>query len=152
MKALDPGKWAEKEAQTWLESCSKKAYDFAWHRFPDARSARGALAAQPCDFLVSLVDKVGFNRTVYLEVKETAEERRLPKAKIGQYGFLKKLHWTRADVMILVWMSKHKHWVYLEATQDNDDLFHFDECPPSFMLATQKTFPTAAAALQEFFK
>lgn len=152
MAKLDPGKWAEREAQLWLEASSQQAHDFAWHRFPDAKSARGALAAQPSDFLVSLVDSVGFNRTVYLEVKETAQERRLPKAKISQYGMLKKFFWTRADVMVLVYMSAFKHWVYLEATQDNDELFCFDECPPSFLIDNRKTYPTAAAALEEFFK
>lgn len=152
MSKHDPGKWAEREAQLWLEGCSQQSFDFAWHRFPDAKAARGALAAQPSDYLVSLVDSVGFNRTVYLEVKETAQANRLPKTKISQYGMLKKFFWTRADVIVLIYMSAHQHWVYLEATQDNDELFCYEECPASFLLNDRKTYPTAAAALQEFFK
>jgi hypothetical protein len=151
-KPLAPGKQAEKEVAIWLESCSQQDSGFAFHRFPDARAARGALAAQPSDFLVSLIDKIGFNRTVYLEVKETAQERRLPKAKISQYGSLMKFFWTRADVVVLIYMSQFKHWVFLEATQDNDELFDFPETPTSFLLTGKKTFATAAEALSEIFR
>lgn len=148
-KKIDPGKWAEKEAQAWLEAKSAADAGFAWHRFPDARAARGALAAQPCDFLVSQAIGAA-NRTIYLEVKETAQQRRLPKAKISQYGTLKKFYWTNADVLVLIYMSEHQQWVTLQATHEIDDLFYYDECPSSFDLSQLERFDTAAQALESF--
>ena len=53
----------------WNESSK-----FAWHRFPDARAARGRMAAQPADYL--------FFRAPYgglLEVKATHHAYRLAK-------------------------------------------------------------------------
>jgi len=151
-KEIDKGKWAEKQVQEVLDSRSGNCVGFCYHRFPDSRSARNMIANQPSDFLVSLIDSVGFNRTIYLEVKESQNPNRLPKAKIGQYGSLYKFFLTRADVIVLIYMSAHKHWVFLEATQDNDELFCYEECPASFLLNNRKTYPTAAAALSEFFK
>ena len=148
MPKFDAGKWAEKEVQAWLEAKSAADAGFAWHRFPDARAARGALAAQPCDFLVSMaMDDNGGHRTVFLEVKETAQKNRLPKAKISQYGTLKKFYWTNADVMVLVYMSEFKKWVVLQATPEYNDLFYFDECPPSFDLSHLDKWDTAADVL-----
>lgn len=147
MKKFDSGKWAEKEAATWLEQCSKEDAGFAWHRFPDSKAARGLIAAQPSDFLVSVAVRDGSNVTVYLEVKETANPARLPKAKIGQYGMLQKFHWTNAKVLVLVYMSAHQKWSYLTG----DDLFCFEDCPSSFLLASLRRFDTAADALQEYF-
>ena len=147
MKKLDKGKWAEKEAAHWLEACSQQAHDFAWHRFADSKAARGLIAAQPSDFLVSLATKNG-NRTIYLEVKESALERRLPKAKIGQYGMLRKFAWTNAEVLVLVFMSAFNTWVYLT----NDDLFSYEDCPASFPLTNLPTFASAKEALEDYFK
>ena len=151
MPKFDAGKWAEKEVQAWLEAKSAADAGFAWHRFPDARAARGALAAQPCDFLVSGATLGGGNRVVFLEVKETAQKSRLPKAKISQYGTLKKFYWTNAEVVVLVYMSEHQKWVMLQATQEIDDLFHYDECPASFDLSQLDTYETASEALESFF-
>lgn len=148
MKKFDPGKWAEDKVSEWLEECSKQDAGFAWHRFPDARAAQGRLAAQPSDFLVSVAVKGGGNRTVYLEAKETAQERRLPKAKIGQYGKLLKFYWTNAEVLVLVYMSSHQKWVYLT----NDDLFSYEDCPASFPLTNLPTFASAKEALEDYFK
>ncbi len=141
------GKWAEKEAQSHLESCSRQSHDFAYHRFPDARAARGALAAQPSDFLVSFASRNG-NRTIYLEVKESQNPNRLSKAKIGQYGMLLKFHLTNAEVLVLVFMSTHNKWVYLTG----DDLFSYETCPASFPLTNLPTYASAAEALEEYFK
>ncbi len=147
MTKLDPGKQAEKDAAAWLEQCSKEDAGFAWHRLPDARSAMGRVAAQPSDFLVSVAVEDGLNRTVYLEVKETANPARLPKAKIGQYGMLQKFYWTNAHVLVLVYMSAHQKWVYMTGAQ----LFCFEDCPASFLLTRLRRFDTAADALQEYF-
>jgi hypothetical protein len=150
MKKFDAGKWAEKETASWLESRSQQDVGFAWHRFPDARAAMGRLSAQPSDFLVSLATTSG-NRTAYLEVKETAQERRLPKSKVGQYGLLRKFYWTKAEVMVLIYMSAKKKWCYLQADQYVDDLFHYEDCPASFPIADLPTYDTAAEALESFF-
>ncbi len=148
MTKLDPGKQAEKDAASWLEQCSKEDAGFAWHRLPDARSAMGRVAAQPSDFLVSVAIEDGLNRTVYLEVKETANPTRLPKAKIGQYGMLQKFYWTNAHVLVIVYMSAHEKWVYLTG----DDIFSYEECPASFPLTNLPTFASAGEALEEYFK
>jgi hypothetical protein len=141
------GKWAEKQAALFLEQCSKESSSFAWHRFPDSRAARGMLAAQPADYLVSFSSNHK-NHTVYLEVKECANERRLPKAKVGQYGLLFKFWLTRAHVLVLVFMSKPQKWVMLTGSQ----LFCYDECPASFPLYDLKPYDTAADALSAYFE
>jgi mRNA-degrading endonuclease RelE of RelBE toxin-antitoxin system len=141
------GKWAEKQVALVLDQCSNGSSSFAWHRLPDARSARGLLAAQPSDMIVSFATKHG-NRTIYLEVKETKDIRRLQKAKIGQYGLLYKFWLTQAHVLVLVFMSTHQQWVMLTGRQ----LFCYDECPPSFLLTDLKPYDTAAEALSAYFE
>ena len=143
----DMGKWAEKQAALFLEQCSRECSTFAWHRFPDARAARGLLAAQPSDLLLSFGTKGG-NRTVFLEVKECANPRRLPKAKIGQYGMLLKFWLTQAHVLVLVFMSATSKWVWM----DGPRLFSYAECPASFPLHDLKPYDSAAEALSAYFK
>lgn len=144
MTKLSPGKWAEKEVQSALEGLSSANWNFAFHRFPDAKSARGALASQPSDYLVCDGDM----GTFFLEVKESSNPTRLPKAKVSQWGTLYKFDLAGANVVVLVYQSAHKHWVYLT----NDDLFSSEDCPASFVLTGRKSFSTAAEALQEIFK
>lgn len=138
------GKWAEKQALLWLTEASNKSTDLAFHRLPDAHAARGALAAQPADILV-----VYKGYPVFLEIKETAQERRLPKAKVSQWGVLKKFHWAGASALVLVFMSAINKWVRLDAAQlgmtDGD-------CPASFPLTNLPQYDTAAEALEEYFK
>lgn len=142
-KPLDRGKWAEKEATLVLETWSRKSTDFAWHRFPDARAARGLLAAQPADMMVCY--KGSF---ILLEVKECANPRRLPKSKVGQYGMLLKFWLTGAHILVLVFMSATGKWVGL----DGEALFQYDECPASFPLHDLKTYDSAAEALADYFE
>lgn len=146
-KPLTPGKWAEQQAQEWLEAKSSSVASFAWHRYPDAKAARGALAAQPADFLVGypLPNK---SPAYHLEVKETAQENRLPKAKVSQYGKLKMFDEAGFNTIVLVYRSAFKDWLYLRRRE----LFYYDTCPPSFPFEGRPTFPTAAAALEEIFK
>ncbi len=148
MKKLDPGKEAEKDAAEWLEARSLQAFDFAWHRFPDSRAARGLIGAQPSDFLVSVADGSYHNRTVYLEVKSTEMPTRLPKAKVSQYGMLRKFAWTNAEVLVLVHQPLLQRWVYLT----NDDLFSYEDCPASFPLTNLPTFASAKEALEDYFR
>lgn len=141
------GKWAEKQVALVLEQCSNESIEFAWFRFSDARAARGLLAAQPADYLVSFMGNY-HNRTVFLEVKECADPRRLPKAKIGQWGMLYKFWLTGAHVLVLVFMSKVQKWVRLTG----DELFCYDECPPSFLLTNLQPYALAERALSDYFE
>ena len=137
----DRGKWAEQQARQWLDRQSEIDANFAVHRYPDAKAARGALAKQPSDYLVS-------NGTIYhLEIKETKEVNRLPKAKIRQYGMLLKWHWAKITPYVVVYRSTTNDWTYLGP----DEMFCFDDCPPSFDMKQRPKFPTCAAVLQELF-
>ena len=142
-KHANLGKKAEKQVQAWLEARSAAGVAFAFHRFPDARAARGMLAAQPSDYLVA-----HRGRMVLLEVKETQQERRLPKAKVSQYGALLKFYLAGSDVIVLVYRSTTSDWVYLDA----DNLFDNAECPPSFPLYNLPAFASASDALEEIFR
>lgn len=140
MKA-DAGKWAEREAKLWLEKHSNEVLAFAYHRYPDARAARGALAAQPADFLIAN------GSTFHLEVKETAQINRLPKAKISQYGTLLKFHYAGVIPYVVVYRSACKDWICLGPAE----LFGFEECPASFDMTQRPTFATCGEILRSLF-
>lgn len=73
-----------------------KRVGFAFHRLPDAKSARGALAAQPADFIVAA------GRGLFLEVKAIKHAFRLPKDKVRQLPLLKKFAESGMGGAILV--------------------------------------------------
>jgi hypothetical protein len=146
MSRGDLGKQAEAEVTKWLNAASALHANFAFHRFPDSRAARGALAAQPADFLVATYFG-GVARSSLLEVKETENTARLPKSKIGQYGMLKKFDMAGMDVFVLVYRSKLADWTYLTA----NDLFSHEETPASFPF-TYLSFPTATYALNRIYR
>ena len=143
-KYADRGKWAEGEADTWLKATAAARVRFAYHRYPDARAARGALAAQPCDYLVADGDS-GFK--IHLEVKETANERRLPRDKVSQYGKLKMFWWAGIQPRILVYRSEQRDWVWFGPKL----LFATDDAPTSWPLTDLPRYPTAAEALRDIF-
>lgn len=70
---------------------------FSWHRLPDARAARGFLAAQPADYIWWRLPHGG-----YLEVKATQHEYRLAKDKIRQLPLLHKHALAGARNYVLV--------------------------------------------------
>ena len=143
----DPGKATEAAVQVWLGTEAAADSAFAYHRYPDARAARGVLAAQPADFLVAR--KVcGVRLVWHLEVKETALDRRLPKAKLGQYGKLKMFWLAGIEPVVVIYRSSVKDWVYLSAAE----LFEHDECPASFPLSDLQSFPTLNDIMTEIFK
>lgn len=125
------GKWAEGQVQGWLEKRSDSDIEFAWNRYPDARSARGALSAQPSDFLVA---RLGHG-TYHLEAKETAQVNRLPKAKISQYGRLKLFHLAGITPIVIVYITMTQEWTWL----GTKDLYSHDVCPPSFKLSNARS-------------
>lgn len=140
----DAGKWAEKQTQEWLDAQSLRDSTFAFHRFPDARAARGGLASQPSDHLV-----VHRGVVTFLETKETKELKRLPRAKVSQIGMLLKFHLAGASVGVLVHRTEFKDWVLFTgqhlfpSSDDTLKSFPFDALIP---------YPTAAAALGEFYQ
>ena len=140
--SFDPGQWAEKQAKDWMDGQSNKVSSFVYHRYPDAKAARGALSAQPADYLVSTQGRI-----LHLEIKETKELNRLPKAKVRQYGMLQKWWWGNVAPYVVVYRSVAKDWTYLSSAE----LFGFDECPASFDMTSQPKFSTAADVLSHLF-
>ena len=143
MSNEDKGKIYEKIVSKELEGLSSRIQGFAWHRLPDAKASRNFISAQPSDMVV-----IYKGVTTWLEIKSTMNPTRLPKAKVSQWGTLYKFHLAGANVVVLVYQSAHKHWVYLT----NGDLFSSEDCPASFVLTGRKSFSTAAEALQEIFQ
>lgn len=139
----DLGKWAEGEVMSWLNERADLQYDFAFHRFPDARAARGALGKQPSDFLVA----PGWGKQSFLfEVKETAQKSRLPIKKIRQYGKMKMFHAAGMGAAVLVYASVHKGWAILGP----DELCFDGDAPLSFELP-DVFYPTHNEALNVLF-
>lgn len=142
----DRGQWAEKQVEEWLKNRSKADIGFAWHRFPDAKAARGALQAQPSDYLVGY-DKSTFKGAYFLEVKETKNTTRLPRDKVGQYGKLKMFWYTQAfRIIVLVYRSEHNDWKIL----DEENLFGDEDVPTSFPFEP-KSYANVDEALSTIF-
>lgn len=145
--AANKGKWAEKQVQAWLDQATNAYADFAYHRYPDARSARGALAAQPADYLLAFRQEA---KVIHLEVKETMEKNRLPRSKIGQYGKLRKFWWAGITPKLIVYRGVYMDWVIF----DECDLFPEDDslpAPASFAFGGRPTYLSAAYAMQSLF-
>lgn len=143
MSKTNDGKAAEALVREWLKARSEQDAKLAWHRLPDARAARGALAAQPSDFYV-------VNRGVFshLEVKSTEQKTRLHRSKVSQYGALKSFHLAGGKCFVLVEMTYNNRWVIL----DNDILFpETDDTIVSFPLTTGMTYSNAQAALNDIY-
>lgn len=141
MSAPGTWEWAEEETEKWLKAKSDANIGFAWHRYPDSKAARGALAPQPADILVAYGGK-----GIHVEVKKTDQITRLPLSKIRQYGKLKMFHEAGFRTIILIYRSVSSDWVYLVAS----DLFPEGDTPKSFSMKG-RTYSTAAKALEEIF-
>lgn len=98
------GKYAEGEVRKLLTKLNSRA-DFAWHRMPDARAARSALAAQPADFIVANAGKV-----LWWEVKETKIAHRLPHDKVSQHPTLAKFRLAGMDYIVIVFHTEERAW------------------------------------------
>lgn len=149
-KKWDSGKYAEHEATEWLEARTRARADFAYHRYPDARSARNPIAAQPADFLASQrreVGGLGGANVVHIECKEMAEQNRLPRTKIRQYGKLKLFDWAGFRTVVLVFITSTQKWLLL----DGHDLFDHEEVPASFDVRNNRTYNSAADALERIW-
>lgn len=90
------GKETELLVEKLLSEWNNNA-NFSWHRLPDAKAARGRLAAQPADYAWWNAPKGG-----YLEVKATNHAYRLSKDKVRQLALLRKHALAGAVSLILV--------------------------------------------------
>jgi hypothetical protein len=82
--------------EAFLKMANAKAH-IAFLRFPDSRSARGFLAAQPADFLV-----ISRGVPIFLEVKHLKAPYRLPKDKVRQHAMLNKFNIAGSVSLVLV--------------------------------------------------
>ncbi len=133
-KTADPGKWAEAEVERVMHGWSEKTTRVAYHRYPDARAARGTLAAQPADFLLA-----AYGRTFHIEVKESVNPHRLPRTKVPQWGKLKMFWWAGILPRVVVYRSVHKDWYVLTERE----LFPMGDITPT-------SFPYEAMSHQAF--
>ena len=143
----DKGKWAEGKVQPELEKLAAQYAGFAWHRMPDAKAARGALSAQPADWITAMKYPDGTGTTVWLECKETAEEKRLPRAKVSQFPKLRMFWMASNSVRVIVYRSLYQDWIVF----DELDLFMQQELPTSFPFAGKRSFETAAEAVHSIY-
>jgi hypothetical protein len=143
MSKGDQGKGVETQVREWLEDMSDAKSDFAFHRYPDARAARGALAAQPSDFLVANKNR---KRVFHVEVKETAKMGRLHRSKISQLGALQKFMWAGIIPIVFVFITDENLWCVLE----EDDLYPEGDAPVSFALKNLPMYSTHAEILSAY--
>ncbi len=129
------GKSVETEVDEYLTLLNEKHVDFAFSRLPDARAAGGRLGAVLCDFLIW-----GPKGSVPLEVKETAHDFRLSKARLSQLAKLKKVAAAKAKPLVLVYHTNLGQWRVAPI-----DFFQFGV--PSWDLSNLELFPDAASAL-----
>lgn len=90
------GRETEKLVISVLEELNTRQ-NFAWHRLPDAKAARGLLSAQPADMVVA-----DGKKGLFLEVKAIKHAFRLPKDKVRQLPLLKKFAESGMGGVILV--------------------------------------------------
>lgn len=97
------GKDAESEVRAQLDKWNKLA-GFAFHRLPDARAARGAIAKQPADYLAWYDSSLGERSySIAIEVKEVKDsDYRLDASKITQLPMLHKLMMAGVYCYVLV--------------------------------------------------
>ena len=108
---------------------------FAWHRLPDAKAARGRLAAQPADYVFFAYPNGGF-----VEVKACAHSFRLPKDKVRQHGVLAKFALAGANNVVLINHYLAGYWRCVRISELEFGL-------PSWDLSGKPTFRTAEEAL-----
>lgn len=90
------GRETEKLVISVLEKLNTRQ-NFAWHRLPDAKAARGLLSAQPADMIVA-----DGKKGLFLEVKAIKHAFRVPKDKVRQLPILKKFELAGMPAAIIV--------------------------------------------------
>lgn len=90
------GKTTEKLVISVLEGLNSRQ-DFAYHRLSDAKAARGAIAAQPADFIIA-----DGKKGLFLEVKSIKHPYRLTRDGVRQLPLMKKFELAGMPSLILV--------------------------------------------------
>ena len=135
------GKYAEKRVQEWLEEFDESHLDFDFHRYSDARAARGAAPATPADF-------EWFYKGTFalLEVKEIAHSFRLPKnnLKLHQVSRAKKRIWAGGEAHVVVYHTVDKLWRLVPTS------FFFDKLDkPSWDIGGFATYPKVKLLMED---
>lgn len=128
------GKETEKLVESLFATWNEKQA-FAWHRLPDARSARGALRAQPADYMYRHGPYSGF-----VELKALKHEYRLPADRLTQLPTLKKWTLAGAQNVVLVFHYMTGHWRVLRPESLHTGV-------PSWDLSQHTTYNSAEEAL-----
>lgn len=108
---------------------------FAWHRMPDAKAARGRMAAQPADYIYRNGGFSGF-----IEVKALKHAYRLPSDRVTQLPTLHKWAVAGSHNFVLVHHYMEGTWRVVASSQ-------LEFGVPSWDLRAFPTYPTAEAAL-----
>lgn len=131
----DRGKAAEKAVEKVLKKWNEYSA-FAYWRLPDARSARGYLAAQPGDMVWFCAGRGGI-----IEIKSTQHAYRIAREKISQLATLKKLDLAGAENLILIQHTEENVWRVVRPGNLDSDV-------PSWDLRSYPTYDTPEAALR----
>jgi hypothetical protein len=137
--AGERGKWAEKQAKELLTRLGNANATFDWQRMPDARAARGALAAQIGDYEFFAPGVHGV-----LEVKEIAHDRRLPRDKLSQLAHLRKRALAGGSIVVAVYFSTIDAWRAIRGVE-----FWGDDFPPSWDLSDLPYYHTLERAIHQ---
>lgn len=128
-----------KETESLVEGVLRdqnRFVEFAWHRMPDAKAARGALAAQPADYLIACRGR-GF----FLEVKALKHEYRLPKDRVSQLATLKKFGLAGVTGLVMIHHYLIGQWRIVPAANLTTDV-------PSWDLSERPTYGSPHEALR----
>lgn len=128
------GKETEKMVEGLFTEWNSQS-QFSWHRLPDAKAARGFIAAQPADYAWWRLPHGG-----YLEVKATNHAYRLAKDKVRQLNLLHKHALAGARCYVLVHHYLLGKWRVVNATKLQQGL-------PSWDLSDEPLYDSAASAL-----
>lgn len=145
MKKYSPDWWQSlppervgKETETLIENLFSdwnSSQNFAWHRMPDAKAARGRVSAQPADFMYRHGKFSGF-----LEVKALKHAKLLPSGRVTQLPTLRKWSLAGSNDVILVFQYLEDKWRVMFP----DEL---DPSVPSWDISGVKSFSTPGDAL-----
>jgi hypothetical protein len=130
------GKDAEKAVEKLLGIANNRIFEFAWHRYPDTRAARGLIQAQPCDYLIAC------GGAFHLEVKSTKHDYRLTRDKLSQLPRLLVFSSAGIPFVVLVYHSVLRQWRCVPG-----EFFAGDLHAPSWNLKGFQLYPNVADAL-----
>jgi hypothetical protein len=130
------GKPTEKQIEQGLNEYNAGILEFAWHRYPDTRSARAYLKAQPADYLVAVQGKA-----YHLEVKELRHPSRIAKDKISQLPVLLKFALAGLDFAVILHHTELDKWRCVPGS------FFEGDIPPSWDVSQFPLLDNAEQAL-----